>query len=96
MDKYRRGEKQNKDDRQFHLAIYNSCHNRIMTQLILSIYNLLDKLWDFPLGMEDPFTETMPLHEELFDCIKKRKVRKAQNVNDKIIGMLCEDIRSAK
>lgn len=95
MVKYRKGEKQNNNDKEFHLAIYNSCHNRIMNQLILSICNLLEKLWDFPLGMKDPFTKTMPLHEELFNCIRMRNVKKAQKINDKIIGMICEDIKSA-
>lgn len=96
MDKYHKGEKQNNSDKQFHLEIYNSCHNRIMNQLILSIYNLLENLWDFPLGMKDPFTKTMPLHEELYNCIRKRNVKKAQQVNDKIIAMICDDIKSAK
>jgi DNA-binding FadR family transcriptional regulator len=96
MEKYNRGEKQNVEDRQFHLAIYNSCHNRIMNQLILSIDSLLQKLFEFPLGMEDPFTETMPLHQELFDCIRKRNVKGAQSSNDRIINMMYKDIKSVK
>lgn len=96
MDKYNRGEKQNVEDRQFHLAIYNSCHNSIMNQLILSIDNLLKKLWEFPLGMEDPFTETMPLHKDLFDSIRKRNVKRAVSINDKIINMMYRDIKSVK
>lgn len=96
MEKYNRGEKQNVEDRQFHLSIYNSCHNRIMNQLILSIDSLLKKLFEFPLGMEDPFTETMPLHQELFDNIRERNVKGAQLVNDKIINMMYQDIKSVK
>lgn len=96
MDKYNRGEKQNIEDRQFHLAIYNSCHNRIMNQLILSIDNLLKRLWEFPLGMEDPFTETMPLHRDLFNSIRKRNVKSAVSINDKIINMMYRDIKSVK
>ena len=96
MEKYNRGEKQNVEDRQFHLAIYNSCHNRIMNQLILSIDSLLKKLFEFPLGMEDPFTETMPLHQELFDSIRKRNVKGAQSINDRIINMMYKDIKSVR
>jgi GntR family transcriptional regulator, transcriptional repressor for pyruvate dehydrogenase complex len=96
MDKYHRGQKQNVEDRQFHHMIYNSCHNRVINQLILSIDDLLNKLWDFPFGMGDPFTCTIPLHEELFNNIRKRNVKKAQMVNDKIIHMICEDIKGAK
>lgn len=95
MEKYHRGEKQNIEDRQFHIAINNSCHNRIMNQLIDSINELLNKLWEFPLGMKDPFTETIPLHEELFINIRKRNVKKAQAVNDKIISMIYKDVKSA-
>lgn len=96
MDKFNKGEKQNAEDRQFHLAIYNCCHNRVMNSLILSVYGLLQKIWDYPLGMNDPFTETIPLHEELFNSIRKRNVKKAQAINDKIINMLCKDVMSAK
>lgn len=95
MDKYHRGERQNIEDKQFHIAIHNSCHNRIMKQLINSIDELLNKLWEFPLGMKDPFTDTMPLHEELFKNIRERNVKKAQAINDKIIGMIYKDVKSA-
>jgi hypothetical protein len=66
-----------------------------MNQLIHSIDELLNKLWEFPLGMKDPFTETIPLHEELFINIRKRNVKKAQAVNDKIISMIYKDVKSA-
>lgn len=95
MDKYHRGEKQNTEDRKFHMAIYNCCHNKIMKQLIHSINELLNKLWNFPLGMVDPFTETIPLHEELFIHIRKRNIKKAQAINDKIISMIWKDVKSA-
>lgn len=95
MEKYHRGVKQNVEDRQFHMAIYNSCHNRIMIQLIDSIDGLLNKLWEFPLGMKDPFTDTIPLHEDLFINIRKRNVKKAQAINDKIISMIYRDVKSA-
>jgi hypothetical protein len=57
---------------------------------------LLQKLFEFPLGMEDPFTETMPLHQELFDNIRERNVKGAQSINDKIINMMYQDIKSVK
>ena len=96
MEKYRKGDRQNAEDRQFHFAIYNSCHNRIINQLILSIDNLLSKLWESPLGMKEPFTDTIPLHKTLFDSIKKGDIKKAQTVNDKIIHMVCEEIKAVK
>lgn len=96
MDKYNKGQKQNIEDRQFHLAIYNSCHNRIMQQLILSIDSTFAKLWDFPLGMQDPFTDTMPLHKSLFDSIRERNERKALSINDKILNMIYKEVKTAK
>lgn len=96
MDKYNKGEKQNKEDKEFHLAIYKFCHNKIMYQLIFSIEDMLSKLWNFPLGLEDPFIDTIPLHKELFDNIRKRDVKKAQAVNDKILNMMCDEVKKAE
>lgn len=95
MAKYRRSEKQNMEDKKFHIAIYNCCHNKIMNQLIHSINELLNKLWNFPLGMKDPFTDTIPLHEELFINIRKRNIKKAQSINDKITSMIYKAVKSA-
>jgi len=96
MDKYNKGEKQNKEDKEFHLAIYKFCHNKIMYQLIFSIEDMLSKLWNFPLGLEDPFIDTIPLHKELFDNIRKRDIKKAQAVNDKILNMMCDEVKKAE
>ncbi|HBE79861.1 MAG TPA: FadR family transcriptional regulator [Firmicutes bacterium] len=95
LAKYEKGERQNIEDKQFHLAIYNACHNRIMYQLIISVENLLAKLWEFPLGLKEPFTDTIPLHKELFIQIRRRNVKKAQAINDKIIHMICDEIKIA-
>ena len=96
LEKYQKGERQNIEDKLFHMAIYDLCPNRIIHQLIFSIEDLLKKLWDFPLGMKDPFTATIPLHKDLFDSIRKRNIRKAQMINDKIIAMNCEEIKAAE
>lgn len=93
MEKYDHGLRQNIEDHEFHLAIHKACHNRIMNELIQSISNLLNKLWDFPLGMRDPFIDTIPLHKELFDSIKSRNVKKAQSVNERIIKMMIREIK---
>lgn len=96
MEKYNKGDRQNVEDKQFHYAIYNSCHNRIMQQLMLSIDNLLSKLWEFPLGMDEPFTSTIPLHKELFESLKIRNLKKAHTINEKIINMIIEEVNAAK
>ena len=96
LEKYEKGERQNIEDKQFHLAIYGACHNRVMHQLILSVENLLAKLWEFPLRLNEPFTSTIPLHKDLFYHIRKRNARKAQAINDKIIHMICEEVSVAE
>lgn len=96
MEKYRNGQDQNAEDRLFHKAIYNSCHNNIMKQLIYSIEYMLQRLWSHPLGMEDPFLASMPLHEELFKAIKERNVKKAQEINDDLLDLVWNDIKSAQ
>ncbi len=96
LEKYNNGDKQNNEDRQFHYAIYNSCHNRIMQQLILSINNLLSELWEFPLGMEEPFTDTIPLHKDLFECLRNRNLKKAITINEKIISMVIKEVKAAQ
>jgi len=95
MEKYHRGVKQNKEDRAFHLAIYRCCHNKVMQQVILSIEDLLSKLWEFPLGLKDPFTTTIPYHENLFRALRNRDIKEAQYFNDKILQMVCEEVREA-
>ena len=96
MDKYRNGQDQNAEDRAFHKAIYSSCHNNIMKQLIYSIESMLQKFWSYPLGMDDPFLDSMPFHEELFKAIKDRNVKKAQEINDKILDIVWNDIDSVQ
>ncbi len=68
MDKYNHDELQNKIDKQFHYAIYDICHNKILKELIVSLGYLTDELWDFPLGLDHPFTATIPCHEK--KCIR--------------------------
>ena len=92
MRKYGRGERQNMDDKKFHYMVYEYSHNRIMQKLILSISGAMDKLWEFPLNMESPFTETMPLHAKFYDALKARDVKKAQFYNQKILDKMSKDI----
>lgn len=96
MDKYRRGERQNIEDKKFHYMVYEYSHNRIMQQLILSISGAMDKLWEFPLNMESPFTETMPLHADFYNALKTRDLKMAQYYNEKIIDKMIKDVLSSQ
>lgn len=92
MDKYSKSEKQNTEDKQFHYLIYQFSHNRIMHQLIQSISNLMDQFWNFPLAMESPFTETIPMHVDLYQALRDRDGKRAQEVNEQILDMIVRDV----
>lgn len=92
MDKYNRGEHQNVEDKKFHYMVYEYSHNRIMQQLILSISGAMEKLWEFPLNMDSPFTETMPTHVDFYKALKHRDLKMAQYYNDKILDRMIKDV----
>ncbi len=96
MEKFRKGQQQTAEDKQFHYTIYRLAHNQVMSQLILSISNVMDQFWEFPLAMEDPFRESLPLHEELYQAICEKNVKKAQAINEKLLDAVYRDIRDQK
>lgn len=96
MAKFRRGEQQTAEDKKFHYTIYRLSHNQVMYQLILSISGVMDKFWEFPLNMEDPFLESLPLHEELYNAICEKNVKKAQTINEKLLDAVYRDIRKQR
>lgn len=93
MDKFHRGERQTEVDKKFHYTIYRLSHNQVMYQLILSVSNVMDKFWKFPLNMEDPFLESLPLHWELYQSIRKKEVKKAQMINEQLLDAVYRDIQ---
>ncbi|ANU47066.1 GntR family transcriptional regulator [Enterocloster clostridioformis] len=96
MAKFRRGEQQTAEDKKFHYTIYRLSHNQVMYQLILSISGVMDKFWEFPLNMEDPFLESLPLHEELYNAICEKNVKKAQAINERLLDAVYRDIRNQR
>lgn len=92
MEKYNHDELQNKIDKQFHYAIYDICHNKILKELIVSLGYLTDELWDFPLGLDHPFTATIPFHEKMYKALVKRDFRLAKHYNDSIFIQMIEEI----
>lgn len=93
IDKYSKGEVQTKEDHKFHYMIYEISHHKIFQQLIQVLSDSMNKLWEFPLNMENPFTNTIPLHEELYKALRERNLKKAREVNDKILNDMIKDIK---
>ena len=56
----------------------------------------MDKFWEFPLNMEDPFLESLPLHEELYIAIREKKVKKAQAINERLLDAIYRDIQNQR
>lgn len=67
-----------------------------MQQLILSISGAMDKLWEFPLNMESPFTETMPIHVDFFKALQRRDLKMAQYYNGTIIDQMIRDVMQSQ
>ena len=93
MDKYHRGEKQNKEDEEFHRKLYKMCHHEVLEQLLNFLANQMRTLWNFPLELESPFTTTIPLHEELYQAICSRDVKKAIEIDKTILKMEIKEIK---
>ena len=94
LAKYYRGEDQAAEDWQFHCMLYSFAHNRTMTKLITGILEAFEVFWNHPLDMPDPFTETIPLHETLYNALCQRNVRLAQTINDEILDRVRTDIQN--
>ena len=94
LAKYYRGENQTPEDKLFHNMIYEMSHNKNMQKIIVAIQEGLDVFWNHPLNMNDPFTERIPLHGDLYDALIQRNIKKAQLINDEIMDRLCKDIQN--
>ena len=56
----------------------------------------MNKFWEFPLNMEDPFLESIPYHEDLYRAICEKDVKKALEINEKLINIVYQDIANQK
>lgn len=95
MKKFRSGERDTEEDKQFHEKIYQICHNNVFYAMLKVLDEYTDKLWQFPLDIEDPFKESMPYHETLYQALKERDIKKAQKINNKLLDCVYDDIAIA-
>ena len=94
LAKYYRGQPQTEEDRQFHTMIFSFARNKTMASLITSILEAMEVFWNHPLDMPEPFTETIPLHGQLYNALRQRNVRLAQTINDEILDRVRTDIQN--
>lgn len=95
MKKFRSGEQDTEEDKLFHEKIYQICHNNVFYAMLKVLDEYTDKLWQFPLDIEDPFKESMPYHETLYQALKERDIKKAQKINNKLLDCVYDDIAIA-
>ena len=95
MKKVRVGEPDTEEDKQFHEKIYQMCHNSVYYAVLKVLDEYTDKLWQFPLDIEDPIKASMPYHETLYEALKERDIKKAQKINHKLLDCVYEDIAIA-
>lgn len=92
MEKFYADQPQNQEDKEFHHKLYSLCHNQVMYSLMVLLDEHQSTLWQFPLDMEDPFRESMPYHEKLYEAIRERNIPKAQKINRKLLDCVYDDI----
>lgn len=83
------------EDKAFHEKLYRMCHNEIYYALLNLLDQCMEKLWQFPLDIPDPFHESMPYHEELYKALRERDAKKARKVNNKLLDCIYKEIAHA-
>ena len=95
MKKVRADERDTEEDKAFHEKIYLMCHNKVFYAVLKVLDEYTDRLWQFPLDIEDPFKASMPYHEMLYQALRERDIKKAQKINNKLLDCVYDDIAIA-
>lgn len=95
MKKVRADERDTEEDKAFHEKIYLMCHNKVFYAVLKVLDEYTDKLWQFPLDIEDLFKASMPYHEMLYQALRERDIKKAQKINNKLLDCVYDDIAIA-
>ncbi|WP_066309104.1 FadR/GntR family transcriptional regulator [Bacillus sp. FJAT-29814] len=87
------GMESSKEDWSFHKMIYQASHNPVLESVAESVSTIFNKLWSRPFGIDKIFEDTYPLHQMLFEEIKRRNPKKALQEFHKMIDMTEETIK---
>lgn len=85
LQKAKKGEAQPEEDKAFHTAIYNAAKNPILTDMLSGMKNILDVIWENPLGIERALNEEADLHYKMFMHIKNHEPIKAEKIFNKLM-----------
>lgn len=86
-------------DKRFHLALFERLDNPLFLQLLTPLWDVLETLWDAPLGNHNVGQGTLPLHRQLVHNIASRDATAARETVVALLASvendLLEDARAA-
>jgi GntR family transcriptional regulator, transcriptional repressor for pyruvate dehydrogenase complex len=81
-------------DRAFHLALYEAAGNPLFVQLIESIWPMLQRFWQYPLGKQGFADGTLPLHRVIYERIRDRDAEGARATARALLDIVEAELRS--
>jgi GntR family transcriptional repressor for pyruvate dehydrogenase complex len=87
---------QHSPDAAFHRVIYTATRNKTLCELLIQVDILMTDIWSTLQGNENMHLATLPFHEALYEALKERSLRKAQQAVIDILRTGGEFILNAK
>ncbi|MEM6431338.1 MAG: FadR/GntR family transcriptional regulator [Deinococcota bacterium] len=81
-------------DKRFHLALYERVDNPLFLQILMPLWNVLESLWNSPLGNTEVGQGTLPLHRQLVECLRVGDVDGARASVTAMLDSVEQDLRT--
>lgn len=92
-DEFERKGDNPESDKAFHVALIRIAGNRILENVVGSMWQQIEKFWTYPLGKRDFAKRTLPLHRATFERVRARDVEGARAAVHRMFDILEEDLR---
>ncbi|MEX2536989.1 MAG: FadR/GntR family transcriptional regulator [Trueperaceae bacterium] len=80
-------------DKAFHVALFHLSDNRLLWDVMRSVWDQIEKFWDYPLGKQDFAKRTLPLHRATFERIRAGDPNGARAAVHAMFAIVEEDLR---
>ncbi|WP_437614891.1 FadR/GntR family transcriptional regulator [Erwinia sp. V71] len=80
------------EDWAFHSSIYRAAHNPLLLQMLNGIYDSLHAFFESP-PEQALFSDSFPLHRQLFDAIRQRDAQAARTLCHQILDITERDMK---
>lgn len=80
-------------DKAFHVALYRLADNRLLWDVVKTVWDQIETFWKYPLGKQDFAKRTLPLHRTTFDRIRDRDPEGAREAIRRMFEIVEEDLR---